>query len=85
MRSTETTWMRLGATRMQARQLQAIQNVEWTSEEVGAALRSGRATNMWSCAIRWLNDGQRVVADDNMFYLDLRAASVPSRDEGQER
>lgn len=70
---TERTWMRLGATREQARRLLAIPNVEVTEAQCRAALFSHRATNMWPGAIQWLNTGCVVVSDGEFFYRDIES------------
>lgn len=67
---TERTWTRLGATRAQAQRLLGIRRVTLTDEEVKVALDEHRASNMWFCAIDWLDAGF-IVVRDGLFYRSL--------------
>lgn len=64
---TERTWMNIGATRVQARRLLSIQEVEHTDDDLRVALRERRATNAWPAALQWLDLGYMVTQGD--FFI----------------
>jgi len=79
---TEQTWMRLGATREQARRLLQIPRVELTDEEDRAAWKEHRVTNMWPGALQWLESGSTVVMGRGMFVRAALPSASPSPSAG---